>query len=284
MSTEGQGREPNHDHEEIVITVSNPSSNGRHHGSQNLPEPMPAIMFPEPPEEVTTDARGGHHRSQDRTEAVPYMMFPDAMETTQQLDGSRPQTRLYFPTAPTAPEKGRGFNGGDNPPVNDPDAGAGAGIGSGMAGRQQQQAMHFRNISDTTSVVAVLIATLPWALIAQPAAPPVHFSPSTTFTLGALSSSLAIILALLCQYTKLVFTLSELRRPGFSASFALYVLEDAGQMALVLLLLASVLFFFLALASYSFVLGMIFVALVSFAIIGLSAQWIVLFIKTLWAL
>lgn len=75
-------------------------------------------------------------------------------------------------------------------------------------------------LADTTSIIAILVAALPWAVIAQPLLQPVHFSTHTTFTFATSSSALAVLAALLACDTKSMLTLYK---DGKAKSFTLYI-------------------------------------------------------------
>ncbi|KAF2765860.1 hypothetical protein EJ03DRAFT_330615 [Teratosphaeria nubilosa] len=189
------------------------------------------------------------HLNQDSEHiaATPYLgtfELPDSTSSQEPQDpADQPSSRIFFPTHPRAIDFRPGKNAYDDE-VGSRDF-RGAGPAHRAYTRQLLQAQHFRSISDTTSIVAVLIAALPWAILSQPVVPPTIFTSATTFTFAALSSSLSVILALLCQFAKLLYTLRPPGRTGFRTTMLAYVLEDVAQLALLQIGLVAILFFLL---------------------------------------
>ncbi|KAH9812979.1 hypothetical protein Tdes44962_MAKER05746 [Teratosphaeria destructans] len=216
--------------------------------------------------------------------ATPYLgtfEVPDPTSSQEPQDpADQPSSRIFFPTQPNEKDFRPGKNSCEDEAGSTVDF-RGAGPAHRAYTRQLLQAQHFRSISDTTSIVAVLIAALPWTILSQPVVPPTNFTSATTFTFVALSSSLSVVLALLCQFAKLLYTLRPPGRTGFRTTMLAYVLEDVAQLALLQIGLVAILFFFLAMAAYSLVVGYVFVAVTAVAILALTAWWLFVFVSAM---
>jgi hypothetical protein len=137
---------------------------------------------------------------------------------------------------------------------------------SAGTGDSKQDREFFNSLNDTTSIVAVLIAALPWAVLAQPVLEP-HWSKYTVFNLAATCSSLSIVLALVCQADKLA-------RITNGPSYA--VIPDeipnganvASFYATRQLLFVNILFFFLTIAGYALPIGLAFACCVGFLVVA----------------
>ena len=121
---------------------------------------------------------------------------------------------------------------------------------------------------DGISIVAILIAALPWAVISQTKFEPAHFSSTTILTFVTISSGLSVLLALFYQGFKLGLAVGDKVMLALSTRYTQLLL-----LSMELCLVVSALFLFLTIAAYAFKTGMIFASLVSLGIVNTLVQY-----------
>lgn len=111
----------------------------------------------------------------------------------------------------------------------------------------------FQSVSDGIAIVAVLVAALPWAVLAQPLRPPSHFAPETVFIFAAASSGMALMVAMVCQGFKVGALIGDV--------MVVYLLKDHGRIFLMfveLCLQIAAFSFCMTVAGYAFKTGLFF--------------------------
>lgn len=122
--------------------------------------------------------------------------------------------------------------------------------------------------SEMGSLIGILVAALPWAVIAQPIVEPRNFSNMTTFNLAAISSSLAVIVALGCAASRAAKDDGP-EQAHSDNSLRVYFVGEAYTV----LLSCSIFFFFMTVASYSLVVGLVFASLNGVDLLATAYHW-----------